>query len=279
MVRDAVQAVWDEFDSFEAVEANANYDAYPIGIDADAPWFDWALHTGRHAKYSPVRLLQAIRASIGVLPETKAIFRSTAVYCLPKPNKVPRKLMEYCGAWSVPEFYSDGSNQRAQKYVNPNHPNSPYYTDVYTYCECGALVMRETPNHNPPGETQDHRDDCLRQWRLRARARLCEKRREVAERVLALGHTIGGSADRLGLHNRSSLGDARAAIGIRTDDIVEQRLNYEARTFARCGHFYPLGEVAAAFDYSPALIGERIGNRTDTDGNELRDFRRNYGYE
>jgi hypothetical protein len=279
VVRDAVAAVWDEIGEFTAVERDHDHDAYPIGVDADAAWHDWLLRTGRCVRYSALRVLRAVRASIRTLPPYKALFSVAEVTDLPTRGTLPTTLFELCGSWRVPGFFSDGSGKGRRQFVNPNHANAAYYTEVYTRCECGALMHREATGRLPPGETQDHSEDCLRQWRLRARARLCEKRREVAERCLELGRSIGGSVARLGLHDRSSLGGRKAALGIRQELLDERRKRMEAATFARLAHFYDHGEIADAFGYSRKTVGKRIGARTNTDGDELRQFRRDHGYE
>lgn len=279
MVRAAVADAWDDLPDLEPLEQRHGHAAYPIGVDGDAPWHDWLLRTGNRARYSALRLLRGLRHSIASLPPYKALFSAEEVCDFGSRATIPTPMMELCGAWLVPKFFSDGSGKGRRQFVNPNHTNASYYTQVWTRCECGALMHRETPGNMPPGETQEHAADCLRQWRLRARARLCETRRAAAERCLLLGHSIGGSMDRLGLHNRSSMGGSKRAIGIRQQEMEERGKDREATTFARLAHFYDHGEIGDAFGYSRKTVGKRITHRTGTDGDALRRFRQDNGYE
>lgn len=279
VARDSVNEVWESIAYSHPKESGSNEDEYPIGVDEEGEWYEWVLSRDRQAEYSLFRILRAVRHSIKQLPKTKSTFSSAEMCCLPTTNFVPSELYEVCGAWPVPDFYSTGSSQRSVRYANPRNPNAAYFTDVFTRCECGCLVTYDNRPGDKVDEQTDHSSSCLRQWRLRARARLLEKRKEVAERLLLLGHTLGGRSDRLGYRNRSSMGATKEEIGIREEEFIERRKDIEARTFARLSHYYDHDEIADAFGYSRKTIGERINYRTDTSGLELRNFRREYGYE
>jgi hypothetical protein len=262
------------YDGFgEQPEQRPEYDteALRLGVDPDAPWHWWMDHSGSH---DPVETVIRLREYVEGLENYTAKFKLTDALEETEPNAVPDQLVELTGAWPVPDTLG---RERYREFVNPNYEHARYYSDVYTRCECGALMVREElhrGNQVTQGE-QEHAEWCPKDYRLRARADLEQQRRELAQRLLLLGHSIHANIARFGL-TRGSLGEDTKELSIDIEWLKDRGRDRMARTFARLLRRRSAGDIGRAYDLSGTHVLRLVKDRTDLTGRELHSYRSNH---
>lgn len=224
--------------------------------------------------YDPPMVMADLRDGVDDLPKTAATFTLGGVLDDTPPQVVRDAMTTLIGSWQVPDYY-DGGKQGTVRWVNPAYPHRHQFADVFTRCECGALMIRETRSR---GDTvfrkeQDHADDCKRSWRLRARARLNEERAERIETILRHGISARSMAPRLGLAedaSDTSIGSISDAMNLDTAaykaEGKERRLNTECALLTMG---YSPAEVGRLWGVSASTIRYRIAEKTEYDLTEL----------
>jgi hypothetical protein len=140
--------------------------------------------------------LPRIREYISELPETASTFRLKQIDGIYQPNFKDIHL-EFLKSWRLHNLYAP-ENQRV--YVNPHHVHAHRYTDLVVECECGTKLTRNYEDDgNGLRNEHEHADDCLPQWRLRARAQMTEMRYTYMYRLGALGWHGKDMAPRFGM--------------------------------------------------------------------------------
>lgn len=139
------------------------------------------------------------------------------------------------------------------------------------------MVREETVRGNPAIQGEhEHADDCVRDWRLHARARLIEERRRVAKRCLYLGHDFTQVTDRVGFR-RDSFAEEGVAIGINPITELKQRANVvQANTWARLLREYSTSEVADAYGCHREKVRRYVNDYSDANAADLYKYRRNH---
>lgn len=240
----------------------------------DEPWHDFMVPTD-DAHHDRVALAASLQQKVAELPEYKDTFRVTKLLDdYDGGVHISPKLVELTGAWPVPDHLESSAYNR---YVNPNGASARYYTEVTARCECGALMVREEDYTEQFGEVtqgeHDHADDCPKDYRLRARADIAKKRREVLVRVCHLGHSVRSAQGRLGLA-RDSLGQEAEDLGVTITDLREEGRARIGRTAARLLLTHSPAEIGAAYDCHAQKIRRHVAEHTAVDASELYEYRR-----
>jgi len=265
--------LWDDIPALRDKEPTVDTPETPLGVDPTDPHHEFMFTDG---DYEPVLIAAEIQRGVEDLPPTAATFKLDRVLDRDVPRSaIPVEIVELTGAWPVPEAYTQGQN--GQKYVNPNYDDARLYSEVVTKCACGAVMIRQESIRGEgvvPGE-HEHTDDCPKDFRLHARARLAEQRRRVVKRGLYLGHSIRAMQDRLGL-SRDSLGEEAKELGISPiSEIKERGRQVLARTWARLAREYSPSVIGDAYGCHGQKIRRYINERTGVTGSELAEHRRN----
>lgn len=245
-----------------------------FGVDPDAPYHDWMFQS-EVAVYDPVDIAADLQSYVADLPDHTETFRLPAA--LPDRSHAVNDptLVELTGAWPVPAYVETGQSNR---YVNPNSPSASYYAGVFARCDCGGLMVRQqdvSDEHGPVTQGEhDHAEDCPKDARLRARADIAERRREVFKRVCHLGHSVRGQRPRLGI-DRDSLTQEVRDLGLSSiGDLRLEGRKRIARTAARLLVDHSPKEIGAAYGRSDQEIRRLVREHTEADARELYRYRR-----
>lgn len=228
------------------------------------------------ARIDPVDVMVNLREGVTQLPETATTFKPKNY--VEHPTAVDDQMLVLLGSWPVPDVYpAAGGNGR--KWVNPNSPDRHLYSDVVTRCECGAILVREERIH---GETigqseQDHTDACRKQDRLRARARLAERRREILLEGYWLRRSGAQMSPRLGLTGRDSVGPIAQAVGVDAEQERQRGERISARTMTRLLERYSPKVVGEVYGLSGEGVRAKVRRQLGTDPAELYERRKRLG--
>lgn len=194
----------------------------------------------------PVKVCIALREAIEDLPATATTWKPSDHAPVSAINK---SMLLLCGSWPVPDVYTNAGGN-GERWVNPKADDAYLYSDVYAECRCGAIMVREEAVHGETLGTADqaHTDSCRKQWRMRAKARLCEHRRAIM--LDCYWHAQNGSqmAHRLGLRNRDSVGPVARQLGLDSETRRSEGQHVASNT---------MGELMAR--YTPETIGQAYG--------------------
>jgi len=194
----------------------------------------------------PVHVLIDLRDAIEELPSTATTWKPSDHAPV---SAIDTSMLVLCGSWPVPDVYTNAGGN-GERWVNPNAEDAYLYSDVYAKCRCGAIMVREEAVHGNTLGTADqaHTEGCRKQWRMRARARLCEHRRAIM--LDCYWHAQSGCemAHRLGLRGRDSTGPVAVQLGIDSEARRSAGQDVAART---------AGELLAR--YSPSTLGRAYG--------------------
>lgn len=178
------------------------------------------------ADIDPVEKVLKLRDFIEDIPKSRATFRGGDVFMPSVASHIGSDIYNFLGSWELPDYYLTGETATGGlQWVNPNYYHRRQYSDVAVRCKCGAILIRE---ENVQGESvvegeHEHTDDCLKQWRLRARARLSERRAEIINHMTSMGHERIDTGKRMGI-----TGNAVSTIAKRVGADIE---NSEKRYF------------------------------------------------
>jgi len=234
---------------------------------------DFLLPT-EHQRYDRAETAVKLRQGIDALPETAATFKPKDFMDARRARTVSEGMITLMGSWKIPPVYSAGSG--GARYVNPHYPGREVYSDVYAECKCGALMVREELVGGTPvsqGEHQ-HAEDCRKQWRYRAKARLLEKRRSVMLRCYWHGLSGAKMAERLGFKAPDSVGRISSSLGVSAEERRQAGQNVMAETMARLLQYHPPSTVGEVYGLSGQAVRANVARRTDTTPAELYEQRR-----
>lgn len=219
----------------------------------------------RHSDNDPVPYALEIRESIDSMHETKATFtvgeitEHTGWYS----GTSQKNLVRITGAWPTPDFYIGGSG--SQRWVNPGYANAKKYPAISAECECGTQLQSTKDTAKPTHLKRDinHADDCLPQWRLRARARLFESRKEFGLRYLRLGFTARQISPMIGISPDDTRWYRKLGIEIKRERARARQRS--ANTAAALVDRYAPSEIAKIYGMGVSTIQNWVRNMTDTD--------------
>jgi len=211
-----------------------------------------------------LELVSSLRIFVDELPDTSLSFelsRFTNSVDEYHPSHINKDMIDMLNLWELPDvFKSDGARIR---YVNPNYKDAHMFPDVYTKCECGALVVHSNKDISWRGMDNklDHTDECCSLFRLRARVRLLEKRQEVMERCIPLGVKGSELAPRFAVRSK-----VMASIAYRVDlDITDLFREYQIRSGNTYAYLTNQG-------VSAELIADAYGKSIKTMGTNARKY-------
>lgn len=213
------------------------------------------IHTFWFREGEPVQRLEAmvdLRDYIDDLPQTAQSFTLTDIEGWHR-RIFTEEMLRMVGSWKIPEPFA--RSQNARRWMNPNYGDKHRFPEVYARCDCGAILSR---GYNDGGNSfrkeHDHSEDCTVPDRLRARAEMLEKRRDVIRRTLRLGRSGRQISARIGIEAKG-LGEICKALGI---SIAEEKEVYKAcsgRTYAY---------LSEEYDVDTELLGDAYGYHKDT---------------
>lgn len=242
------------------------------GIDPDAPFHDFLMPRRRSDGsdgFDPVPFTAELRETIENYPVTKAIFYATDVVERDRESSLPPEVMEFVGAWTPPKEMTSHYGS-SNPWVNPKHKFAYRYSDAVTRCDCGALMLREEIIHDSPAfdNEHNHSDDCWKANRFRAKARLCEKRRERIVRMLHLDCSTSEVAHRIGYQSRKTLSQAAQAHGVATGELRREGRKRAVRTWARLAWRFSPEVIGRVYDCHPQRIRRGLNKYTERSGGD-----------
>jgi len=253
--------------------------ASPAGQDDDGPEppeVHSFLLQSQDARIDPVDVMRDLREGIAQLPPTATTFKPKNY--VEHPTAVADDMLVMLGSWPVPDVYpAAGGNGR--KWVNPESEDAYLYSDVVTRCECGAIMVREERIHGETVGTSEHEhtDACRKQWRLRARARLAEKRREILLEGYWLRRSGAQMGPRLGLQGRDSVGPIAGAVGVAAEQERQRGERIAARTMARLLERYSPRVLGEVYGLSGEGVRSKVRRQLGVDPSELYERRKRLG--
>lgn len=167
------------------------------------------------------------------------------------------------GSWRVPEPFQRGDN-KADQWINPNYTDKDKFPASYAYCDCGALLSRGFADGSNKFQVEHDHDGCSVIDRLRARAEMLERRKEVLLRGLRLGRSGRQLAAQIGIEAKG-LGEISKALNIDMKREKDHFRELSGRTyieFIRRGVDNWL--IAKAYDVHPDTLRRRAQEHTDT---------------
>lgn len=253
-----------------------DFDDYdlPLGVDPDKPWHEFLSSRRQRQGRADLNILELIgkvREGIGELRDATATFRLSEMVDEDFSSSFPDEAALLAGTWPVPDRFAAGEN-KIRRFVNPNYTHARYYAAVSVECRCGARKLRSNfgPTDDYPLGEDEHYDHCLRQWRLRTRANLLDKRRDKALKVLRLGLSIRQMQDMLGLAS-DSLGPSAYKIGVHIENEKERAREIRARTCARLLRYRSTNEIANAYGIAPGTVRNTVNRYTDVTTKEIKE--------
>jgi len=217
----------------------------------------------------PADAMLALRDHLDDLADTAATFTFSQVVedTDLTHHTYTTRMMWLVGSWQNP--LSD-----KQRWVNPNHSNSERYSDVVTRCDCGALMARvkEVYHESPHDSDNEHTDDCTKQNRLRARARLCDARADALRQGLAYGQTGRSMASRLGLGD--SIGETAKDLGVDVEGLKAEYKQKRTNTLLHLLTDYTPAEAGKVYGISGSRVREIIACDTPYNVGDFTDLRR-----
>lgn len=192
--------------------------------------------------------LPLIRNHIHNLAETAATWGLPEVAGVYAGN-VPDEVVEFAGAWLMPEGYAGG--KRMRRFVNPRYVHAHRYTEVITECQCGATITRNyEDDYTALDGEHEHTDACQPYYRLETRAKLSRRRHAMVVRLGRLGWTGSDMAPRLGV-TANTIGGLAKGYGLTLQDLRDDYRHRAGATYAHLvrNHGYPAEEVAEVYDH------------------------------
>ena len=219
-----------------------------------------------------------IREYVDSLPETAATFglRRVNDELSVKHDLVPDGVVKLTGAWPRPDVLP-GSAQGMSKWVNPNYIHSQHYSDTVAMCDCGIPVLREYfgDKEKQPAHHQDHKDDCNKIYRKRARLELLENRKEIIKDVYYHGHSLRGNKNRLGYGPNVELGSKTATdVGIDLQELRMESRKTVARTLLVLSRDYKSETIGKLYGVSQSTVNRIIKDETVGTPEVMRSVRR-----
>jgi hypothetical protein len=215
---------------------------------------------GPDAAYYPVNVMRDLRAGIETLPKTKGVFKLSRVLD-DHPLSVPtKKLLLMCGSWEPNEATTTANSQRVRLFVNPRSKSKRRFSDAVVRCKCGGIICwykdaGERTIEFPSDAVGSHEDDCLKQWRRRTQARLFERRAEILNEMIPLGHHAGDCYARLGVPEDYTTATHLAEdIGVNIGELKEEYAERRANTAVELLTLFKPEEVGAAYGRSASTI-------------------------
>lgn len=146
--------------------------------------------------------IPTIREYIDNLPKTASTFTlNTKQIDIQSAKDIPIELMEFLGAWPIPEYYATGKGRRT-RYINPNNPDCGNYSDTYVTCECGAKVDMVANTDRSSFDNESHEENCVPYQRLAATSEFERLRWEKVQRLISLGLYAKEFAPRVNLSKK-----------------------------------------------------------------------------
>lgn len=220
----------------------------------------------RDAKWHPARAVLALRTHVDGLSETSAVFDvPTALDGSELTfHSVSEWMMHLIGSWESPI-----AGNRKTKWVNPEYGGRQHHSDVFVHCECGTRMSRVTDLSD---DEDTHDVSCTKQNRLRARARLCEKRRDALVEGLKAGQSGRSMADRLGLSD--SIGETANDLGVDVDSLKEDFKERRKNTLLHLLVDFCATEAGRVYGISGSRVREIVACETMHDVGDFTSLRR-----
>lgn len=209
------------------------------------------------------RQLPTVRDYIEQLPETAGTFRLTNIDDV-EPQFFDDIHVEFLKSWPVHEFY-DTSDQRSNRYVNPNYIHAHTFTDLVVECECGAQLTRNYDDkYNALQTEHDHDNTCLPFYRLRARADMQQRRYHGMKRLGWLGWKGSDMAARFGTKS-DYLGALARDLNLNLRDCYDRYREAAAHTYKLLviDHDVSSHDVAATYGHAPSTLTRWANEYTD----------------
>ena len=216
--------------------------------------------------HDPIEVLLDLREGFESLPETTATTRLDRVVSNYSLQTIQPVHLEIMGSWRVPtDRYACGRGGNGlNRVVNPKAPDAYRYSDVYSICECGAVVTSVNPNDTDNDSADRHDKSCVPINRWRARHRYWERRRATMLRMLRLGLDTSWIVPRLGyVPNRGGIRNEVTRHGLSTLDERENGRKIIALTAADALDRHPTTKIAPAFGLKQSTMSEWIDRYTD----------------
>lgn len=266
----------------------------PSGVAPDAPPYTYSHYTptededyytavvpSQNASQDRMGMLIRLNELVGDLPETCETFtKSTLLGDDTHPNAVTRGMILLIGSWHVPEtFTGHRTSHTGQRYVNPSYDQKWRYSDVYTACECGAIItsVQTQPSWGQHlGCQTEHDDDCPRIDQWRAKSEFWETRREAMIEQLYYGHNTMEAADRLGYSSGSLRPDAAHDHRVDHHQLIAEAKERMVTTAAMNLHLHSPRDMAPVFGRSNSWLTKQLRDR-GIDLGEMYSLRRDLG--
>lgn len=254
------------------------------GVDPDAPFHEFLLPRRKShgaAGTEPLREVVELRKAIDSFPATKATFTVRQVLGDDANHPlITEDLLEFVGSWRVPEGMGK-KNSTSYIYVNPEYVHAHRYSDLDIECQCGALMVqgRCWNGEGRSGAEVEHNDGCRMEFQHRALARVLEKRRAIALRMLHFGVETTTISPRLGYRRDSTLSEQGDTLGFTVSEEKEEGRLRTARTAARLCYVYKADTVGLAYGCSGRRIRELLNEYTDRTGQEYYEQRKRFNHQ
>jgi len=233
-------------------------------VVGEDPLHEWLLDTsGSHHSliHHPLDIVTTLRVYVENLPETKATFShpealdGTDIDC----REVRDEYLHLLGTWRSPQSPTD-----LDLWVNPEYADKGVHSDVRVECACGATMVRRIDDaHSTTHDwDNDHTEDCTRPDRMRARARLLEKRVKVAELLLTYGHSVNDATQRIGVE---SIGPTMEAVGKTAQEYKDEFRIKRAHTMAYLRMSHTTATIARAYGVSTSTVRASVARHTPYD--------------
>ena len=263
-------------------------DQTPYGIAPDAKpytysYYDFenvysALCPANYAKRDRMAVLIHLHDQLHKLPDTaETITKRLLADGRFQGQVVSPDHIHVLGIWNLPEHMVGSSNgNRGKRMANPLNEDSWRYSDVYSECECGAIV---TSMHTAVlGEQCDHADDCHRIDQWRAKAELWENRREAMIEQFYYGHDTNTAAERLGYSkgciHRQNAHDHK----VDHHKLIAEAKDRIVKTCAMNLHIHSPGEMGPLFGWSADRLTQAMHDLDlDPSVSEMYSIRRETG--
>jgi hypothetical protein len=194
-----------------------------------------------------------IREWMESLPKTSATFTLGDIPDIGNISRVSTKQVEFLSSWEVTDLYHD-SDQRARKFVNPNHVHAYRYTDLIEECNCGETICRNFKDgNNPLQNPHDHADDCKPQWRLSVRAAIAKQRERKLRELGPMGWQQKDFAPRFGMKAGSSCGGLPQQYGTSFGSFRDQYRQMAGNTYLHLVYRHDVHGETVADIYGHAM--------------------------
>lgn len=180
--------------------------------------------------------MAGLREYIDQLPKTSQSFRlrSSDHRKTPideyHPVMFREEMLVMAGSWRVPEPIGTGKGGPEQ-WVNPNYTDRHLFPASYAKCDCGTIISRGYNDGSNRFDAEHDHNGCGVPERLRARANMLERRRDILRRGLRLGCSGRQLAAQLGIEAKG-LGEIARMVGISIKQEKDRYRRRAGRTYA-----------------------------------------------